>query len=236
MKTCVRCHRTLDELVPVPGHLLALDGAPAWQAGDMLCHNCLRTTRHELITAMLAKHTEIKRLEAEVVQSIVDHKWVSTTPEDPPETLNWGDRVSDNIAKFGGSWRFIISFLLIMMGWITFNALIAKPFDPFPFILLNLALSCLAALQAPVIMMSQNRQEERDRKRSVNDYQINLKAELEIRQLHLKLDHLLYHQWQQLYALQELQVDLLEEILEQSPDLEPPLDPSNSGPDTAIAP
>lgn len=235
MPVCVRCHRTLDELIPVPGHLLALDGAPAWKVGDMLCHSCLRATRHELITSMLAKHTEIKRLEAEVVQSIVDHKWVSNTPEDPPETLSWGERISDNIAKFGGSWRFIISFLLIMVGWIIFNALLTKPFDPFPFILLNLALSCLAALQAPVIMMSQNRQEERDRKRSVSDYQINLKAELEIRQLHLKLDHLLYHQWQQLYALQELQVDLLEEILEQSPDLDGPPNTPGREPNNPIA-
>ena len=106
---------------------------------------------------------------------------------------------------------FFTGFLII---WITINSVIAfgKPIDPYPFILLNLLLSCLAAIQAPIIMMSQNRQEAKDRLRSQYDYQVNLKAELEIRQLHEKMDHLLSHQWERLTQIQEIQIDLLEEI------------------------
>ena len=106
---------------------------------------------------------------------------------------------------------FFTGFLII---WITINSVIifGKPIDPYPFILLNLLLSCLAAIQAPIIMMSQNRQEAKDRLRSQYDYQVNLKAELEIRQLHEKMDHLLSHQWERLAQIQEIQIDLLEEI------------------------
>src|SRR5690606_1596748 len=111
-------------------------------------------------------------------------------------------------------WKFIITFGAILSSWIALNivGLLARPFDPYPFILLNLVLSCLAALQAPVIMMSQNRQEARDRIRSKNDYKVNLKAELEIRHLHEKLDHLLIHQWQRLMEIQQIQVELMNEI------------------------
>ena len=111
-----------------------------------------------------------------------------------------GEALADRIATFGGSWKFIIVFGSVLGTWIVINALVlrAKPFDPYPFILLNLILSCLAAIQAPVIMMSQNRQEAKDRLRSEHDYRINLKAELEIRHLHEKLDHLLSHQWERL--------------------------------------
>ena len=112
------------------------------------------------------------------------------------ETATFGEHVSDNVAKFGGSWKFIISFMVIMFLWIVLNTIILKrkSFDPYPFILLNLALSCLAAVQAPIIMMSQNRQEIKDRKRSENDYKINIKAEMEVKLLHEKIDHLLKEQ------------------------------------------
>jgi uncharacterized membrane protein len=116
---------------------------------------------------------------------------VSQDLTDPPATF--GERVADRVAAFGGSWRFIISFGIVLLGWILINSvwlIRTPPFDPYPFILLNLVLSCLAALQAPVIMMSQNRQEAKDRQRAQNDYLINLKAELEIRSLHQKLDAL----------------------------------------------
>lgn len=128
--------------------------------------------------------------------------------------LTFGERLADRIAEFGGSLRFIILFGAILFTWIAINtvALLSKPFDPFPYILLNLVLSCLAAIQAPVIMMSQNRQEGRDRLRSEHDYQINLKAELEIRNLHEKMDHLLLRQWQKLMEIQQIQMDLMEEI------------------------
>jgi uncharacterized membrane protein len=122
--------------------------------------------------------------------------------------------LADKIASFGGSWSFLICFTVFITFWIGMNTMVivTKPVDPYPFILLNLILSCIAAIQAPVIMMSQNRQEAKDRLRSQNDYQINLKAELEIQHLHEKLDHLLQHQWERLAQIQEIQLDLLSEM------------------------
>ena len=132
----------------------------------------------------------------------------------PIETLTKGQRISDRVARFGGSWKFIISFGIILTLWISFNviALTAYQFDPYPFILMNLILSCIAALQAPIIMMSQNRQEEKDRMRSENDYLINLKAEMQIRSLHQKMDLLLEDQIKTLFDTQAKQFALLNEI------------------------
>jgi uncharacterized membrane protein len=126
--------------------------------------------------------------------------------------LTFGERLSDRIAAFGGSWSFLIIFTLIVIVWMTINtALISQqPFGPYPFILLNLFLSCLAAIQAPVIIMSQNRQEAKDRLRAEYDYRVDLKAELEVRLLHTKLDQLLTHQWQRLLEIQQLQIELME--------------------------
>ena len=116
-------------------------------------------------------------------------------------------------AAFGGSWTFILSFCAVLVVWMALNmtAWLFNTFDPYPFILLNLVLSCIAALQAPVIMMSQKRQETKDRLRAENDYKINLKAELEIRQLHEKIDHQLARQWERLAEMQQIQIELLEE-------------------------
>ncbi len=122
-------------------------------------------------------------------------------------------RIADLIAAFGGSWKFILSFSLLMILWMTMNVyLLKKPFDPFPFILLNLLLSSIAALQAPVIMMSQNRKEEKDRQRATNDYLINLKAEIEVQNLHRKIDLLMSEQMRTLFEIQKAQFDLMEEI------------------------
>lgn len=122
--------------------------------------------------------------------------------------------MADKIATFGGSWAFLICFGVFLLIWILINsvALLWRPLDPYPFIFLNLLLSCLAAVQAPIIMMSQNRQEAKDRIRSEHDYQVNLKAELEIRHLHEKVDHLLSHQWERLVKIQELQLELLADL------------------------
>jgi uncharacterized membrane protein len=122
--------------------------------------------------------------------------------------------LSDKIAEFGGSWKFIITFGGVIVVWVVLNAvlLLDRGFDPYPFILLNLILSCLAALQAPVIMMSQNRAEARDRLRGENDYKVNLKAELEIRHLHEKMDHLLRRQYNRLFEIQQIQIELLEQL------------------------
>jgi uncharacterized membrane protein len=121
------------------------------------------------------------------------------------ETLSFGDKVSDKIAEVAGSWTFIISFCTVLVLWMTLNTVILlKPYDPAPFILLNLVLSCIAALQAPVIMMSQNRQEKKDRIRAENDYKVNLKSEVIIEDLHLKLDQLINNQEQILLRLDAL--------------------------------
>jgi len=134
---------------------------------------------------------------------------------DDQAQLTYGQKLADKIATFGGSWRFIIIFGVFIFVWMGINIflLASKPFDPFPFILLNLILSCLAALQAPVIMMSQNRQEEKDRLRAKKDYMINLKSELEIRMLHEKLDHLIMHQQQELIEIQQMQIDMMKDIM-----------------------
>ena len=138
----------------------------------------------------------------------------ATSVNSSRQKLTFGQRLSDRIASFGGSWRFIILFGAVLFGWIILNAifLLNRGFDPYPFILLNLILSCLAAIQAPIIMMSQNRAEARDRLRAENDYEINLKAELEIRHLHEKIDHLLRRQYNRLFEIQQIQIELLEEL------------------------
>jgi uncharacterized membrane protein len=161
---------------------------------------------------------ELNSLEQEVVDSIKDQDFLSHSLEEVSDKdLTLGQRLADKVASFGGSWSFIIAFFSFMFLWILANAfvLLYKPFDPYPFILLNLLLSCLASIQAPIIMMSQNRQEEKDRLRNLHDYQINLKAELEIRLLDEKMDHLIIHQNQRLTEMQELQADYMEDILKQ---------------------
>ena len=162
---------------------------------------------------------EVTALETEVVRSMQEHELISEHVDREFETnLTFGERVADKIASFGGSWTFIISFGGFLAAWIAVNTVIlaTRPPDPYPFILLNLILSALASIQAPVIMMSQNRQEAKDRVRSEHDYKVNLKAELEIRHLHEKMDHLLKQQAQRLLEIQQIQIELLEEVLKKS--------------------
>jgi uncharacterized membrane protein len=158
---------------------------------------------------------ELDEMEKKVVQSLKDKSVVSDNPDDEDPNLTLGQRVADKVAAFGGSWTFILSFIFFLLAWIGVNAffLANKGFDPYPFILLNLILSCVAALQAPVIMMSQNRQNEKDREKAQNDYMVNLKSELEIRLLHEKIDHLILHQEQSLLEIQQVQVDMMKDIL-----------------------
>ncbi|HEX6041454.1 DUF1003 domain-containing protein [Longimicrobium sp.] len=136
------------------------------------------------------------------------------------DTRSFGDRLADRIAAFGGSWPFILSFLAFLTGWMVLNSGILaarhESFDPYPYILLNLILSTLAALQAPVIMMSQNRQATRDRLDAANDYEVNLKAETEIRALHDKLDALREADWAELVRLQQVQIEMLQRLLAES--------------------
>ena len=160
---------------------------------------------------------ELSALEEDVLKTMVEKENITMkiAAESAEERFSLGQKLADKIASFGGSWKFIIIFGVFILIWMAINVvlLVNKAFDPYPFILLNLILSCLAALQAPVIMMSQNRQEEKDRERSKQDYMVNLKAELEIRTLHEKLDHLIIHQQQELLDIQQMQVNMLEDII-----------------------
>ena len=161
---------------------------------------------------------EFDKLENQVADAITNNKLLSENIEDEiDERLTFGQRLADMIAKFGGSWFFIIIFFTFLLIWMGINIwlLTNRPFDPYPFILLNLILSCLAAIQAPIIIMSQNRQEQKDRQRGEHDYKINLKAELEIKLLHEKIDHLLLHQNKRILEIQELTTDYLEDISNQ---------------------
>ncbi|MDI5899231.1 DUF1003 domain-containing protein [Flavobacterium yafengii] len=164
---------------------------------------------------LLVEIGELSNLETRVIGSLNEDKSLVSTVEDEIGIRTIGQKVADKVAAFGGSWKFIILFGVFILFWILINIYIFlnKGFDPYPFILLNLILSCLAALQAPVIMMSQNRQEEKDRERAKKDYMINLKSELEIRMLHEKLDHLIMHQQEELIEIQKVQIEMMNDIL-----------------------
>ena len=160
---------------------------------------------------------QMTELEQQVLEKMKSNKFIADNIEpDIEREYTFAERLSDRIAEFGGSWKFIISFLLMMTIWMALNVFLyhEKGFDPYPFILLNLVLSCLAALQAPIIMMSQNRQEDKDRVRSEHDYQVNLAAELQIRLLHEKLDFLMHTQHRQVIEFQQIQMELMQELEE----------------------
>ena len=189
---------------------------PDWGADSFICRSDLAPFRNEYVQSILeSEKGELTSLEAEVLDSLRKHEVLATNIETEFEReWTFGERFADRIAAFGGSWPFLVIFGIFLLAWIGLNSAVLywRPIDPYPFILLNLVLSCLAAVQAPVIMMSQNRQEAKDRLRAQHDYQVNLKAELEIRQLHEKLDHLLSHQWERLVEIQQVQLELLSEL------------------------
>ena len=181
-----------------------------------ICFEDLGNFRKDYVKEVLEDEIgELSALDDEVIQSLEQHEILSANISKQFEKkLTFGERLSDHIAEFGGSWKFLITFGAVLIGWLVLNAIVLlnRGFDPYPFILLNLILSCLAAVQAPIIMMSQNRAEARDRLRAENDYKVNLKAELEIRHLHEKLDHLLRRQYNRLFEIQQIQIELLQEI------------------------
>jgi uncharacterized membrane protein len=192
---------------------------PDLDSKGFICFDDLGEFRKDYIKEVLEDEIgELSALDQEVIESLEQHEILSSDIiKQFEKKLTFGERLSDHIASFGGSWRFIILFGAVLFGWIILNAilLLNRGFDPYPFILLNLILSCLAAIQAPIIMMSQNRAEARDRLRAENDYKVNLKAELEIRHLHEKIDHLLRRQYNRLFEIQQIQIELLEEISRQ---------------------
>lgn len=183
----------------------------------MMTIRALRTSRRE--TARQLLQSEMEKLpveEREVVERFISrHRVARNIEREFDEQLTLGERVADQVAAFGGSWRFIFLFTGLMAVWMLVNTWLLRQhaFDPYPYILLNLLLSCLAALQAPVIMMSQNRAAEKDRLHAENDYQVNVKAELEIMRLHEKLNELREQDWTALVEMQQQQIVLLEQLL-----------------------
>ncbi len=194
---------------------------PDWDGRGYICYTDLNRFRaHYIQQVMVSEKGELTALDKQVMESLREHELLSANlNREFDSKLTYGERLSDKIASFGGSWTFIIWFGAIIFVWIAANSLMLlwHVFDPYPYILLNLVLSCLASLQAPIIMMSQNRQESKDRLRSEHDYRINLKAEMEIRNLHEKVDHMLTGQWQKLLEIQEIQTELMEEIAARFP-------------------
>jgi uncharacterized membrane protein len=207
---------------------------PNWDPQQFICFADLGIFRKDYVKRALEDEIgELTSLDQEVIESLQQHEVLTENIEKQFERkLTFGEHLSDKIAEFGGSWKFIITFGGVIVVWVVLNAvlLLDRGFDPYPFILLNLILSCLAALQAPVIMMSQNRAEARDRLRAENDYKVNLKAELEIRHLHEKIDHLLRKQYNRLFEIQQIQIELLEEISQRkrSSTRAQPISPDNS--------
>ena len=223
-QVCAVCGKsfTLRDLVPAAAVRDVISAEivrdhPRWSPESLICRPDLARYRTNYVHSLLeTERGELTSLEREVLHSIRDQELLATNVDaESAEKWSLGERLADRIATFGGSWAFLICFGGFLALWIAINTvvLVVRPPDPFPFILLNLVLSCLAAIQAPIIMMSQNRQEAKDRLRSQHDYQVNLKAELEIRHLHDKIDHLLSHQWDRLAQIQEIQLDILSEVV-----------------------
>lgn len=215
-------HFEADEIVPgqtvrkVVVDLIRKDH-PDWNEDRFICLKDLNQYRAKYTHQLVEEDRgEISELEKEVIKSLNENELLSVNVNRQfEEKVTFGQSVSDKIAKFGGSWAFIISFGAVITVWILINTVVlakGKQFDEYPFILLNLVLSCVAALQAPVIMMSQNRQEAKDRLRSEQDYKVNLKAELEIRHVISKLDQLRQHQWRRLLEIQHIQMDLMRDL------------------------
>ncbi len=204
------------ELIREPVIKIIRKTHPDWSSSGFICISDLNHFRAKYVEDIIRRDKgEVSALEKQVVKSLEEQGLLSENVNIVfDRRLTFGERLADRLADYAGSWRFISIFFVVLLLWIAINSvvLIWKPFDPYPFILLNLLLSCLAAIQAPVIIMSQNRQEAKDRLQAEHDYRVNLKAEVEIRHLHEKMDHLLINQWQRLLEIQEVQTELMEEV------------------------
>ena len=221
--TCAVCSKQFpvrdmlpDVLVQDTISVLIQRDHPEWSADSHICRTDLSKYSAEYVKLLLeSERGELSSMENKVLESLRQHELLSLNVDlESESSWTFGERLADKMADFAGSWIFLISFGVFMAFWIIINSLVLfwRPLDPFPFILLNLVLSCLAAIQAPIIMMSQKRQESRDRLRGQHDYQINLKAELEIRHLNEKLDHMLSHQWERLVQIQQVQMQMLSQF------------------------
>jgi uncharacterized membrane protein len=209
------------ESVPEPIAELIRKEYPAWSSDGSICRADLDRFRTQYIGEVLDQEkSELAVLEETVSKTMKDHELLSKNINiEFDRQLTFGERLSDHIADFAGSWTFIISFISVMALWIILNTfvMVTRPFDPYPYILLNLVLSAVAAIQAPIIIMSQNRQESRDRLNAEQDYRVNLNTEMEIHQLHKKIDHLLFNQGQRLLEIQMIQVELMENLIRKPP-------------------
>ncbi len=225
---CPLCHKhkNKDEMIPVelihePIIEFRQKKYPGLSLQESICLPCLNRIRSEYVQEVLeTEKGELSGLEEDVIKSLNEQELLSKNINlEFEQQLTLGERVADKVAEFGGSWPFIFIFLGVLGTWIIINslALLRQPFDPYPYILLNLVLSSLAAIQAPIIMMSQNRQAKKDRLLADHDYRTNLKAELEIRQINWKMDQLLTHHWQRLLEIQHIQTELMEEIVLKDP-------------------
>jgi uncharacterized membrane protein len=205
-----------SEQVPEPIADIIRNEYPAWSAEGYVCKADLNHFRTDYVRDVLEKErSELALLEKSVTVSMKEHELLLRNINTEFDTqLSFGDHIADRLADFAGSWTFIALFAVIFFVWIAINSfvLLYRSFDPYPFILLNLVLSALAAIQAPVIIMSQNRQEIRDRLHAERDYHVNIHAEMEIHQLHKKIDHLLISQGERLLEIQKIQLELMEDL------------------------
>ncbi|HVP30001.1 MAG TPA: DUF1003 domain-containing protein [Myxococcota bacterium] len=223
---CAVCGRAepRERLVRIEGvrpeiaERLAAAHPESWPKTGYIGLPCLTAARLEYEMDRLAEERgALSAVEEAVARQALDHEVIARdlTAEFERSTTV-GQRAADRIAAWGGSWSFLGGFAFVLAAWIVVNAILLRggAFDPYPFILLNLVLSCLAAVQAPVILMSQNRQAARDRLQADHDFRVNLKAEIEVKTLHEKVDHLLHVQWERMVELQELQIDMLRTLVE----------------------
>jgi uncharacterized membrane protein len=218
---CGTSHRSrtllkASNLRPGLAAFLARGHVEGWIETAHICRNCQARGRHDMLVEQLeSERGQLSAVEHEIADKAARHLTLAEDIErEFAATTTWGQRLADRVSQVGGSWPFVIWFFVVMAVWVVVNGVMftRNAFDPYPFILLNLLLSCLAAVQAPIIMMSQNRMNQRDRRQADQDFRVNLKAEIEVATLHEKVDHLLHAQWNRMVELQQLQLDLLQEL------------------------
>lgn len=221
---CIVCGKSVSPKLSTPTSTLRLGlvqhiaqaAGKSPEATDRICHPCRDSARvAHLAEALASQRGQLSALETDIAGKAAQHETIAEhigEAFDQGQTL--GQRLADRVAAVGGSWPFVIGFGITLAVWIVLNSAVlgSHTYDPYPYILLNLLLSCLAAIQAPIIMMSQNRSSARDRLQANEDFKVNLKAELEIGLLHAKVDHLLHEQWERMVEMQETQLELLAEL------------------------
>lgn len=223
---CQICNKEKSVKDVTPGDIIRISmvsmikkAYPDFDNNGFICKNDLNSIRAKYVEGLFDKESgELSDIEKQVVENIKDQEIITKSLHDQSnESSSKWDVVSDKIATFGGSWKFIGIFFTFMVIWMILNAVLyssGKAWDSYPYILLNLILSCVASIQAPIIMMSNNRMEKRERLRAESEYQINLKAEIGVRNLNEKMDHMLFKQWEKNKEIQTLMLELTHELSE----------------------